>query len=84
VGASVDELWAVMRGEADEETRSRVVESLEANDPALMKFLEARKERAVRVLHGSIDFGAFPTEPLAVPARKPPGEKDEPNVPPER
>ncbi len=62
MGVSVDELWAVMKGEADEQTRSRVADALEANDPELMKLLESRKERIARVSRGSMDFRMHPSE----------------------
>ena len=57
MGASIDELWAVMKGEADDETRDRVVESLKANDPELVSFLDARRDRIIRVLHGLTGSG---------------------------
>jgi hypothetical protein len=51
-----------MKGQADEETRSRVVETLESNDPNLITFLEARRQRIIRVLQGPVDFGSQPIE----------------------
>jgi hypothetical protein len=73
-----------MKGEADEETRSRVVGSLKANALELMAFLEARKERIIRVLHGLVDVSALATEALPEHAQKPTAEKDERDVQPER
>jgi hypothetical protein len=60
MGASIDELWAVMKGEADDKTRVRVVEALEANDPELVRFLDARRDRIIRVLHGLTGGGDEP------------------------